>query len=308
MINLKNKPATGKPIVFFSIRKGISVFAFIILSSLQCYSKNKAQTEYDRYLHYVDSVTEAMYNFKFTSVPNKADSVDAATRMVGLYSYYYEYLSAKSADIKPKFDALLETPTNYNEFDSENVKLAQLSEQLVQMRYARARGNYLSSAFLFSEAGKYFNTNKMDTTVSLSLLYWGLYSYYLSAIKEESIFFRGLLSGWHSADKDDGLKILSQLVDHESRFISTEAKYFLMRGLWELDEQPKKALLLAESLCKEYPLNLLYHWFRIRIIAEVSGEDAARQAFKSAIENAKRSHLSAPVLDLFQERCDEIWD
>lgn len=289
---------------------GILVVLIICMGSSQLLlSQSKANKEYHNYLAFVDSEVCSMYNFQFN--PDQqypGESIDAAQRMVGLYNFYYQYLSSDKSSIKPKFDALLKKSTSYSQFENQNRELAQLSEQLVQMRYARARGNYFSSAILFNKVGNYFNTHTVDTTISLSRLYWGLYSYYFAAAKEESFIIRNLLSQWQVPKKQIGLNALASLIDDSSIFISTEARYFLMRGLWEIEEKPTEALVLANKLCNTYPNNLMYHWFRIQIIEDASGVEKAKQEFKKQYLKAQSIHTEPAILDLFKERCDEIWD
>lgn len=292
------------------LQYGLMIALVICMGSFQpLSSQSKASDEYHNYLAYVDSVVRSMYNFQFK--PDQTypgDTIDAAHRMVGLYNFYYQYLSSNRSSIKPKFDALLNMPTSYSRFETQNRELAQLSEHLIQMRYARARGNYFSSVILFNKVGNYFNTHAVDTSISLSKLYWGLYSYYFAAVKEESFIIRNILSQWQVPEKQKGLNILSSLVDDPSLFISTEARYFLMRGLWEVEEKPSEALVLANALCDSYPNNLMYHWFRIQIIDDISGMEEAKREYLKQYRKSQAVNTEKAILELFKERCYEIWD
>lgn len=244
-----------------------------------------------------DSTLARIYNFDFDLNPPVKNG--SAQRLAKLYRSYWQYLADEQSVHKREFDKERKKTWNYDLLNDNEQKLARLSESLLQLRYENALGNLISGLFIVDDIGKYFSTCSLDSSNKYSMLYWGLYNYYFAHAKEQSIIVRSILPHWTKPSKTTGMALLRSLVNCQSRFVATEARYFLMRALWEIEQQPKEAELLARGLMEEYPNNLMYQWFWLRILVDTKGEAASKVAYQHCLDEARRNRIEEGFILLF---------
>ena len=127
-------------------------------------------------------------------------------------------------------------------------------------RFELSLGNYLASFFLALDAINALKTcHKMNPENRDVMLGLGIFDYYTARLSGVLKFFTYLLL--HQGDKEEGLRKLHMAAE-QAPYSGTEAKSMLLHIYLFLENQPLKALQIADYLTKKYQKNSRYALLR----------------------------------------------
>ncbi|MEN7548971.1 tetratricopeptide repeat protein [Rapidithrix thailandica] len=128
------------------------------------------------------------------------------------------------------------------------------------------RKNWSKAAFAGKKALKYLDYCKGLGQMSPELLFGdGLYNYYSVWIPENYPLLRPIMLFFDKGDKQLGIEQLER-VRKEAFYTRVEAQYFLMR-IYSIEEnQPHKALPIAEYLHSTFPNNAYFERYYARLL------------------------------------------
>lgn len=119
---------------------------------------------------------------------------------------------------------------------------------------------------------KTFGREKMHPPFYLTS---GLY-YYFSAYATEKLPFVTVFSGEKTLeDMKKGIAFLKIATGSDNRMVSTEARYFLMKISFDLQNNPQEAARYCQLLISDYPENLLYRYYMVCINLALHQEQRA---------------------------------
>lgn len=103
----------------------------------------------------------------------------------------------------------------------------------------------------------------------------GLY-YYFSAYATEKLPFVTVFSGGRTQeDMKKGIAFLKIAAGSDNRMVCTEARYFLMKIYFDLQNNPQEAARYCQLLIDDFPENLLYRYYMVCINLALHQEQRA---------------------------------
>jgi len=128
------------------------------------------------------------------------------------------------------------------------------------------RENWTKATFAGKNAIKYMQYAKGMTDLSPELLFGdGIYNYYSVWIPKEYPFLKPVLVFFNKGDKNLGLEQLEK-ASQNAFYSRIEAQTNLMRIYLTEENQPQKALLIAENLHRQFPDNPFFHRYYARVL------------------------------------------
>lgn len=124
------------------------------------------------------------------------------------------------------------------------------------------------------------------------LLGIGIYNYYASTIPEQYPLVKPVMIFFPSGDKKKGIEQLREASEH-ARYAAIEAKYFLLQLQYNYEKQFDTSYILATSLLKQFPDNVLFHRYVGRSAYILSKYAEAEMAFQQIVlryETGKRGY------------------
>ncbi len=130
------------------------------------------------------------------------------------------------------------------------------------------------------------------------LLGVGIYNYYAAVVPDLYPFVKPLMLFFPRGDRSKGLEQL-RAASEKARYAGTEATYFLMLALQNIEKRYGDALTLALKLHSEYPHNAVFHRYVGRCNAALGNWEEMRAVFTEVIS---KSGEKQPGYDLGSER------
>lgn len=217
----------------------------------------------------LDSLVKHIYNFEFEQARTISSNLELSESYKVLpiaYAYYWEFLSGNEPELNLKAcNNCIKNKTLPQKSDSLQ-EVYQVSINLLQLRVHIARSNFVAPFLLFDDIHLFFKNNPPNNCSNFSMLYWGLYNYYIAHTRENSFATRYILNDWPESNKTSGIAILEGLTESSSVFVKTEALYFLTRIYLESEKNYEKAENIVYKLVEMYPKNYIYKWFYLRAL------------------------------------------
>lgn len=124
------------------------------------------------------------------------------------------------------------------------------------------------------------------------LLGIGIYNYYAATIPERYPIVKPLMIFFPAGDKRKGIEQLKQAAEH-ARYAAIEAKYFLLQLHYNYERNFDTALVLAQSLLKQFPDNVLFHRYVGRsayVLSKYADAELAFQQIMLRCETGQRGY------------------
>jgi hypothetical protein len=138
------------------------------------------------------------------------------------------------------------------------------------------------------------NSGRFDKYMLVS----GLYNYFAAVTVAKYPAFLPFFSFAPSSDRQKGFTLLNQCTKMDNLLIRNESLYYLMKINYQLEDNYKRSLEIADELLKSYPNNLIYLFHRFSILIDAGKTEEARQAYN----NLSRISSTAPGLNAMQRK------
>jgi len=133
------------------------------------------------------------------------------------------------------------------------------------------------------------------------MLVSGLYNYFAAVTVSKYPVFLPFFAFAPKSDRQKGFTLLNKCTEMDNLLIRNEALYYLMKINYQLEDNYKRSLEIADQLLESYPNNLIYHFHRFSILLEAGQKkEALRQyvqfekvaAGAPGLNKIQRNHLS----------------
>ncbi|MCS7005394.1 MAG: tol-pal system protein YbgF [Cytophagales bacterium] len=155
------------------------------------------------------------------------------------------------------------------------------------------REQWTKATLAGKNAIKYMQYARPMTDLSPELLFGdGIYNYYSVWIPKEYPFLKPVMLFFEKGDKHLGLQQLEK-ASREAFYSRIEAQTNLMRIYLTEENQPQKALLIAENLHREFPNNPFFHRYYARVLYTLGIADLLEIECKeilAAIDSSKTGY------------------
>lgn len=210
----------------------------------------------------------AMYNFKFDVAEKefqwmryKYPSHPLPTFLLGLKEWWKIQPNIEDEQYDERFLAYMDTSINLAEAlkrkDKQNVEAAFFlaAAHGFKGRLYSERSSWSKAAFSGKSALANLELTKQNDTLSPEFLFGvALFNYYSVWIPANYKFLRPVMALFPKGDKEKGMKQLKE-VAFNAFYTRTEAQLYLARIYANEEDQPAKALPLAEYLATTFPDN-----------------------------------------------------
>jgi tetratricopeptide (TPR) repeat protein len=136
------------------------------------------------------------------------------------------------------------------------------------------------------------NSEKYDKYMLVS----GLYNYFSAVTVAKYPVFAPFFALAPRSDRAKGFSLLNRCSNMNNLLIRNESMYYLMKINYQLEDNYKRSLDLANELLKKYPNNLIYHYHKFSILIEAGKKAEAREAYSDLLKTS----TSAPGLNELQ--------
>ncbi len=138
------------------------------------------------------------------------------------------------------------------------------------------------------------NSDRIDKYMLVS----GLYNYFAAVTVSKYPVFLPFFSFAPASDRQKGFTLLNKCTKMDNLVIRNESLYYLMKINYQLEDNYKRSLEIADELLKSYPNNLIYHFHRFSILIEAGKKEEARLAYNEL----SRISSTAPGLNALQRK------
>ena len=146
------------------------------------------------------------------------------------------------------------------------------------------RGQYLKASLAGKNALKYLNIGKDEEDFSPELLLGkGLFNYYAQWIPEHYPMLKPIMSFFPEGDKSIGIAQLKE-TSRNAFYARTEAQYYLLRILYEEEQNLAEASRLSAYLTDLYPNNSYFQSYYGRILYRLGKQSESIAIFESILE------------------------
>ena len=153
-----------------------------------------------------------------------------------------------------------------------------------QGRLYADRGQYLKASLAGKNALKYLNIGKDEENFSPELLLGkGLFNYYAQWIPEHYPMLKPIMTFFPKGDKSVGIAQLKE-TSRNAFYARTEAQYYLLRILYEEEQNLSEASQLAAYLTNLYPNNSYFQSYYGRILYRLGKQSESIAVFESILE------------------------
>ena len=153
-----------------------------------------------------------------------------------------------------------------------------------QGRLYADRGQYLKASLAGKNALKYLNIGKDEENFSPELLLGkGLFNYYAQWIPEHYPMLKPIMTFFPKGDKSVGIAQLKE-TSRNAFYARTEAQYYLLRILYEEEQNLSEASQLAAYLTDLYPNNSYFQSYYGRILYRLGKQSESIAVFESILE------------------------
>jgi tetratricopeptide (TPR) repeat protein len=136
------------------------------------------------------------------------------------------------------------------------------------------------------------NSEKYDKYMLVS----GLYNYFSAVTVAKYPVFAPFFALAPRSDRTKGFDLLNRCARMDNILIKNESLYYLMKINYQLEDDYKRSLDIANELIRRYPNNLIYHYHKFSILIEAGKKDEAREAYASLFKTS----ANAPGLNALQ--------
>ena len=146
------------------------------------------------------------------------------------------------------------------------------------------RGQYFKASLAGKNALKYLNIGKDKEYFSPELLLgMGLFNYYAKWIPEHYPMLKPIMTFFPEGDKSIGIAQLKE-TSRNAFYARTEAQYYLLRILFEEEQNLEEASQLSAYLTELYPNNSYFQTYYGRILYRLGKYDDAKVIFESILD------------------------
>jgi tetratricopeptide (TPR) repeat protein len=129
------------------------------------------------------------------------------------------------------------------------------------------------------------------------LLGTGIYNYYADVIPNEYPFVKPLLLFIPGGDKAKGIEQLV-IASEKGTYARTEAAYFLMQIYYFYERDYAKVLVLAQTLTRRYPRNMIFQRYLGRAYAALANWGMAESVFRDIVARCRSGEQGyTPVVE-----------
>jgi hypothetical protein len=238
-----------------------------------------------------------MYNFKFERANNqfkwfreKYPNHPMPEFLLGLSDWWQMMPNpedrSKDESVLRQMDLSIEKAKKLFEANPENAEAAFFlsASYAFKSRLHGERKHWLRATSAGKSALNYLKAGKVSKDLSPELLFGeGLYNYYSVWIKDNYAALKPLLLFFKKGDKALGLKQLEDVAGN-SFYTRTEAQYMLMRIYRNEENQPLKALPIAEYLAKTFPDNAYFQRYYAGIAYSLAMFEEAERVSKDILQ------------------------
>lgn len=122
----------------------------------------------------------------------------------------------------------------------------------------------------------------------------GLYNCCMAYFAEEYPLLYPAVMFYPKGNMKRGIELLETVAKSGDIYLSAEANYFLLRIFLEMKQMPAEANKYANKLIKNFPSNLNYQYFKLKVlVANKQNEDAKNQYLKIISLANKNLELNA---------------
>lgn len=248
------------------MQKLLYIFIFIVFAhSNVCFGQEKIDSINGR----VNDILTEVYHFKLSKYDRDISSLKSNDLPENQYYYLKAnwrwwhilngYNDEKNQKICIRYIDQSIDAYKYKRKKYVEDKLTLLSAYILKMRVNNLGNHKLKSARLLlkildlsEKLIKEITDEEQKTFVK------GVYHYFTSYAKDESIFAKIFLYGYTNESKEKGLKYLVRATQSSQVIIRTEAHYLLYKIYSTLENNKQKALENAKWLSQTYPENIFY--------------------------------------------------
>jgi tetratricopeptide (TPR) repeat protein len=152
---------------------------------------------------------------------------------------------------------------------------------------------YLTRVDIYLE--RYF-TGMVNLKYDKYMLVSGLYNYFSAVTVAKYPVFAPFFALAPRSDRTKGFDLLNRCARMDNILIKNESLYYLMKINYQLEDDYKRSLDIANELIRRYPNNLIYHYHKFSILIEAGKKDEAREAYASLFKTS----ANAPGLNALQ--------
>jgi len=136
------------------------------------------------------------------------------------------------------------------------------------------------------------NSEKYDKYMLVS----GLYNYFSAVTVAKYPVFAPFFALAPKSDRTKGFNLLNRCARMDNILVRNESLYYLMKINYQLEDDYKRSLEIANELLRRYPNNLIYHYHKFSILIEAGKKMEARDAYSDLL----RTSTAAPDLNNLQ--------
>jgi hypothetical protein len=235
-----------------------------------------------------DQVYSATYHFQFLKADSLIRKNDAFLKSDPEYNlavvnyYWYRLISGEE---NKKYSTLISARIRNMEPLLKNAG-AQVKDQLLFLMISisayKARVSLLDYSYFsaMSDLSNYYALLKKSFGLEESyhpfFLTTGLYLFFTGYAKEKVPVLTPLLNHYNAGNKDVGIQYLKIASNSEDWKVRQEARYFLMKVYFDVYHNYRESAKYCNMLLAEYPENLLFQYYILKISLGVNQIDNAR--------------------------------
>lgn len=256
---------------------------FLLITASQTQAARASDMDTD--LHF-QQVVNALYQFKFAD----ADSLIAELEikypehyipaLARAHFYWWKMISQHpESQIESRYIDNLRTAEQLINNKSTSGFNDKVLFHLIQVhaylsRLDLMRSEYVSAYRNLHRSVKHIKASfGREQFFTAFLLTSGLYNYLAAYVSEHHPLLRIYFMLHPRGDINKGIEQLQQASASDHNVIATEAKYFLMRIFFDLENNPGKAIEYASILTEQYPENLIFLYYHHKIAAALQASD-----------------------------------
>lgn len=188
-----------------------------------------------------------------------------------------------------------------------------LSVYAINARVAVLQEHYLGSVAYLNQSIRYLKQSfGREASFPWFYITSGMYNYYVEREKITFPLLYPYLIMLPKGDMEKGMEQVRHAAGSSDEVLSTEATYFYFKILWEEEKDYKLAFQQLDKLISLYPDNLLYLYYRFKLLLEQNelskGKSALNELLKKAAENPElREEQIAHFKELAKKELEKFY-
>lgn len=260
---------------FISIHKALFATGIIIsilvtpFTSVAQFSIENRKVDKD-----VKSAFSALYNFKFEKAHEfMSNTIEDENNNAWYYftvsniQLWEIFASFSNEELKNEYRENLDHHFHYCNQLSNNkeARFLRIMYYTYLTRLTMNEGEYFAAFRAIRNYYHLLEPTFNDTVFAPYLLVDGLYFYLYSYAYDEYTLLRPFLKFYKKGNAHKGLRYLNKASNSPNKIIRTEARYFLMKIWFDLENNPQKAFTYAQLLYHSYPGNFIFNMYYHKI-------------------------------------------